>query len=283
MTDRTTGEDMTRSVGVIGLGAMGLPTARHLAAAGIATQVYDISPDALEAARAAGALPAAGVPELAAAAEVVFVFVPTDDDVRSVCSVEDGVLATARPGSTIVLNSSLASATCQEIAALAAERGVDVVDAPLVGGVRGAEAGTITLMVGGDEEVVERIGWALAPWTGAVHVLGPVGAGQVGKTVNNLCHWGQISAIVEALSLGQRLGVAPSALRAALMDSPVDSRTLREMHLMRFTWFEKDLKIALAAADAAGKEMPVASLALEQMRLNTRPRVEALLEDRPFG
>jgi 3-hydroxyisobutyrate dehydrogenase len=211
----------------------------------------------------------------------MFVFVPSDDDVRTVCSGEDGLLAGAQPGSVIAICSSALPETCEAIAAEGAAEGVDVLDAALTGGVRGAEAGEINLLVGGDEAVLERIRPTLEPWCGSVHHLGGLGAGQVGKTVNNLVHWAQISAINEALRFGQRLGVAPSKLREALKDGPTDSRTLCEIELMRFTWHKKDLGNAFAMAQTVEPpiELPVAATAREAMLKITVDTVAALLRD----
>jgi 3-hydroxyisobutyrate dehydrogenase-like beta-hydroxyacid dehydrogenase len=253
--------DVERSTaGVVGLGAMGRPAAEYLAAAGIPTFAYDLDQQALAAIEAKGAHPRASLAELASESTVMFVFVPSDEDVRTVCSVEDGLLAGARPGSVIAICSSALPETCQAIAAQGAERGVDVLDAALTGGVRGAEAGEINLLVGGNEQVLERIRPLLEPWCASVHHLGDLGAGQVGKTVNNLVHWAQISAINEALRFGQRLGVAPSKLREALKDGPTDSRTLRELEQMRFTWHKKDLANAFAMAQTVEPRIGLAAL-----------------------
>jgi 3-hydroxyisobutyrate dehydrogenase-like beta-hydroxyacid dehydrogenase len=116
--------------------------------------------------------------------------------------------------------------------------------------------------------------------SGAIHHLGPVGAGQVGKTVHNLIHWAEVAAITEALALGQRLGVPVTRLRAALVDAGVDSRTLRELHTMRFTWWRKDLADAAAMADRAGQPLPLARLVDRLMEDVTVERVHALLDDK---
>ena len=272
------------SAGVVGLGAMGRPTAQYLARAGVPTVGYDLDTRLVDAVAATGVLPSASLPELAAAADVVFVFVPTDDDVLAVCSPESGLLSSARPGATLVVCSSVRPQTCAALAAVADEAGVAVLDAALTGGVRGAEAGQVNLLVGGDERVLERVRPLLEPWTRAVHHLGPLGAGQVGKTVNNLCHWAQISAITEALTLGLRLGVEPSRLRAALVDGPADSRTLREIELMRLTWHAKDLANAMAMAATVEQPMPVAEVVREAMKTITVQSVAELLADRdPAG
>jgi 3-hydroxyisobutyrate dehydrogenase-like beta-hydroxyacid dehydrogenase len=165
----------------------------------------------------------------------------------------------------VLLCSSALPETCQELAA-AAPPGVGVLDAALTGGVRSAEAGRLTLLVGGDEDVLDAARPALESWTGAVHLLGGVGAGQVGKTVNNLVHWGQIAAIAQALELGRRLGGDVPRLRRALQDSPTDSRTLREMDQMRFTWFEKDIANAEVMAEGTGADLSAVRSAREFLR-----------------
>lgn len=252
-------------VGVVGLGAMGGPIARHLAAAGLPTVVADLDPATVAVAVRAGARAAADPAALAAEVGVVVVVVATDGQLREVLTGPRGVFATARPGTVVLLCSSALPETCRDLAA-AAPSGVGVLDAALTGGVRSAEAGRLTLLVGGEEAVLDAARPALAPWAAAVHLLGGVGAGQVGKTVNNLVHWGQISAIAQALELGRRLGGDVPRLRLALQDGPTDSRTLREMHQMRFTWFEKDIANALEMAAGTAADLSVTEAALAFMR-----------------
>jgi 3-hydroxyisobutyrate dehydrogenase-like beta-hydroxyacid dehydrogenase len=132
--------------------------------------------------------------------------------------------------------------------------------------VRAAEAGRLTVLVGGDGEALEAARSAIEPWAGAVHLLGDVGAGQIGKTVNNLVHWAQISAIAQALELGRRLGGDVPRIRRALQDSPTDSRTLREMDQMRFTWFEKDIANAEEMAAGTDADLSMMRTALRFMR-----------------
>ena len=251
--------------GVIGLGAMGGPIARHLAAAGVPTVVLDVDPAAVAQAEHAGARAASDPAALAAAVGVVIVVVATDGQLREVLTGARGVFGAAQPGTVVLLCSSALPETCRELAA-AAPVGVSVLDAALTGGVRAAEAGQLTLLVGGDARALEAARPVLLPWTGAVHLLGDVGAGQVGKTVNNLVHWSQISSIAQALELGRRLGGDVPRLRKALMDGPTDSRTLREMDQMRFTWFEKDIANAEEMAQGSGADLSMVRTALEFMR-----------------
>ncbi|RCG30475.1 NAD(P)-dependent oxidoreductase [Sphaerisporangium album] len=261
---RSGGEIMGATVAVVGLGAMGLPVARHLLAAGVRVVVRDLDPAAVRAATEHGAHPAASDAEAASGADAVAVFVPTDADVIEVCLGPAGVLAGVGPRAVVLLCSSVRPETCRQVAA-EAPAGVDVLDAALTGGVRGAEAGEINLLVGGNLAALERVRPLLAPWTAAVHHLGPLGAGQVGKTANNLVHWAQICAVTEALELARRAGVDVGVLRRALMDGPTDSRTLRELEQMRLTWHAKDLANTATLAAEVGFEIPVAETARQVM------------------
>ncbi len=267
-------------VAVIGLGAMGAPVVRHLRAAGVAVRVFDLAAPAMEAAAALGAVVCDSSRHCAAGADMVTVFVPSDEDVLEVCSGEDGALAGCAPGAVVLLCSSLRPDTCEAVAA-AAPPGVAVLDAALTGGVRGAESGEINLLVGGDAAELDPVRPLLAPWTRAVHLLGPLGAGQIGKTANNLVHWAQISAITEALELARRGGVPVATLRQALMDGPTDSRTLRELEQMRLTWHVKDLANTAALAARVGMAVPVAETARQVMLTTTVDDVRRLLADQP--
>jgi 3-hydroxyisobutyrate dehydrogenase-like beta-hydroxyacid dehydrogenase len=253
------------AAGVIGLGAMGGPIARHLARSGVATVVADLDPAAVAQAEAHGATAAADPAGVAAEAGVLMVVVATDSQLREVLTGPRGVFQAAQPGAVVLLCTSALPETSRELAATAPPD-VSVLDAALTGGVRSAEAGQLTLLVGGDEQALEAARPVLAPWTGAVHLLGDVGAGQVGKTVNNLVHWSQISSIAQALELGRRLGGDVPRLRKALQDSPTDSRTLREMERMRFTWFEKDIANAEEMAEGSGADLSMVRTALTFMR-----------------
>ena len=244
-------------VGVIGLGAMGGPIAGHLLAAGLPVHVLDLDAGAVATCAQAGARAAEDLPDLAAHSDVVLVVVATDEEVLAVCSGDRGLLAACRPGTAVLLCSSIRPQTCQQIAA-AAGPGVSVLDAALTGGVRGVEAGRVNLLVGGAAEDLERVRPVLAPWCSSIHHLGALGAGQVAKTANNLIHWAQISAIAEALTLAAAYGLSVPALRRALQDGPTDSRALRELEQMWLTWHAKDLANADALAQAVRVPLPVA-------------------------
>jgi 3-hydroxyisobutyrate dehydrogenase-like beta-hydroxyacid dehydrogenase len=267
------GDAMTvTKVGVVGLGAMGRPIAQFIAQAGFDTVGYDRSADVT----AQGVRAAASLGEMAAC-DAVIVIVPTDDDVREVVAGRHGLLAGGHPGLVVIVSASCLPQTCRELDAQAQPLGIRVIDAALTGGVRGAESGTLTLLVGGPQDVVDRVGDVFRAFSRGHHVLGDVGAGQIGKSAGNLIHWAQIVAIEESLRLARDLGVDPSRLRLALEDGPADSRALRELELMRFTWYIKDIEIARQMAAEIGMDLPVARLSRELMDTISVASVKALL------
>ena len=263
-------------VGVLGLGAMGAPIARYLLQAGVAVTVLDRDPAVLATARGQGAEAVDGLAGLAQACRVLLVLLPSDDDVLVACAGQDGLLAHANPGTTVVICSSVRPETCHAVQA-AAPAGVAVLDAALTGGLRAAEAGEINLLVGGEADALDRLRPVLEPWTVGVHHIGPLGTGQVAKTANNLIHWAQIVAITESFELARRHGVGAEALRAALSHGPTDSRTMRELQDFRFTWFEKDIENAQVMAEEVGFPLPGARRSLHGMRALSVPQVARLL------
>ncbi|WP_345475171.1 NAD(P)-dependent oxidoreductase [Actinoallomurus oryzae] len=264
-------------VGALGLGAMGGPIAGHIRRAGFDVRCLDIDPEATRPLAALGARVCDSPAELAAGTDVCLVCLRGDEDVLEACLPDGGLLAFLKPGSVLVVCSSVRPETCRTLAGAA--NAVEVLDAALTGGVRGAEAGEINLLVGGDEEPLRRARPVFDAFCSAVHHLGELGYGQVGKTVNNLIHWAQIAAIAEALSLGSRLGVPPELMRPALAAGPTDSRTLREIELMRLTWYVKDIDNARRMARAAGTPLPLTDEVRRLMDHITVPGIAALLEE----
>ena len=262
-----------RTVGVVELGAMGRPIAEFIARAGFEVLAHDLAPDAT-----AGGVVLVDSLAQVAAADVVMVIVPTDDDVRGVVT---GLIASGHEDLIIALSSSIRPDTCRQLASDAARVGVHVIDAALTGGVRGAESGQIKLLVGGDTAVVERLRSVFLSFATSYHLLGGVGAGQVGKSAGNLIHWAQIVAIDEALRMSRSLGVQPSALRQALANGVADSRALHEIELMRFTWYKKDIAIAQEMAAGVGKTLPVAELSRRLMDDVTVATVRELFASNP--
>jgi 3-hydroxyisobutyrate dehydrogenase-like beta-hydroxyacid dehydrogenase len=266
------------TVGVIGLGAMGLPIAGHLARSGLAVTVHDTDATRSEAAAEHGCDVAADAAGVGVRSAVTLVLVSTDDDVRAVCL---DVLDRA-PGSALVICSLVHPATIREIAAAAERPGHGgVLDAALTGGVRAAEDGRVNLLVGGESADLARVRPALDPWCASVHHLGGLGAGQIAKSANNLVHWAQICAIEEALDLARSHGLSVPAVRAALFDALTDSRTLRELERMRLTWWAKDLDSVERLGHEIGRPMPVADMCRARMPSITVGSLAELLVGEP--
>jgi len=248
------------TVGVIGCGRMGQPIAGHLLDAGRDVVVLDPHAAAVEPLVAKGARSAATPAEVAAQADVILVIVVDDDQTRSVVSGEDGLLSTARPGSIIVICPSLNPRTCQELAAEAEKVGVRVVDAPMVGGHRGAKDGNLTLMCGGPQDAIAALAPVLSAFATNVCHLGPVGAGQVGKTTNNMMLWACLRIDVEALRLARAYGVEPGTMRPAMIVGSGGNVPLQKWGSHRLTWPAKDLEVAVAMAQEVGLELRLTEL-----------------------
>lgn len=263
-------------IALVGAGAMGAPIVKHLVRAGFPITVCDLDADRRAQAEALGARTTSTVDDLGDC-RAALLMVPTDDDVRIVAG---QYAAVAPDGAVLVIHSSVQTATCLAVEESLRPRGVRVVDAALTGGVRGAEAGQINLLVGGSAADVADLTPVFAPWTSHVNHLGPLGTGQVGKTVNNLIHWAQIVVCAEALSLGAEMGVPVSVMRPALENGPTDSRTLRELQEMRFTWYEKDIDNAVTMAATVDRELVLSTFVQRLMRDIDVPKMAALLGDR---
>ncbi len=262
-------------VGVVGAGDMGLPMIRNLLSAGFDVHVFDPDAEATRSATAAGARSHDSVSALGTAAEVVFVVVPTDDHVRAATTAQGGLFETMTDG-VVAINSSTRPdlpADVQE----AAPDGVDVVDAPMCRGAMAAEAGNILFLVGGREAAIARARSAFEV-CGELEVLGALGAGQVGKTSNNLLMWISILADYEVLRLAEQLPVDidPMRLREVLPKSSGDNWAIRRGNWegLRLSWPEKDLAIALDLADEADASVPMSGLASQLMKNLDVPDLE---------
>jgi 3-hydroxyisobutyrate dehydrogenase-like beta-hydroxyacid dehydrogenase len=245
---------MTTQVGFIGLGRMGQPMSRHILKAGFALTVFDVQVEAMQSVVALGARAATSAREVARASDVILVMVADDAQVRAVV---DDLLQDARAGAVIAVCSSIHPQTCGDLADRAHTRDVGFVDAPVARGQRGAEAGDLTVFAGGAKNDFEKCRPVFAAYAQAIFWMGAVGAGQITKTCNNLMHWSTIVACYETLTLGARLGIAPNDLRPALLAGSADSRTLRELELVKLTWPDKDMATALALADESETPVPL--------------------------
>lgn len=271
---------MIHSVGVIGLGRMGLPMARHLIEDGFLVSGVDNEPERRHALAHSGGLASDSVAEIAAGCDAMLVMVVDDAQVLDVCMGPDGLVRHAKAGSTIIISSTAMPATCREVAAAAARRGIAVLDAPVARGQRAAEEGSLTVFVGGDETVMERCRLVFEAYAEHVEYIGPdVGSGQIAKLANNLILWAGVVAVHESLALAETLGVSPARLRRALQYGSADGYALRELHLVNLTWPHKDIEQALDVASAAGRELPLAETVGKLIRSLTRDELRRITKE----
>jgi len=212
-------------VGFVGAGRMGRPMVDRLVAAGHEVRVLARSDDARDSLRAAGAHPVADLAEVGVEAAVVCVCVFSDDQVRQVCL--DSPLLEAMPvGASLVLHTTGSPRTARAVAAEAAERGVGVVDAPVSGGPHDIAAGHVTLLIGGEAADLDRARPVLQSYGDPLLHVGPLGAGQAVKLVNNAVFAANIGLLADAVQLGAQLGVEESVLLNALPHGSAASRAL---------------------------------------------------------
>jgi 2-hydroxy-3-oxopropionate reductase len=238
-------------IGFVGLGVMGAPMARHLLAAGYPLTVHSRSAPPVDALVAEGASRAPNAAGVARASDVVITVVPDTPDVELVLfGDDDGVASGAAEGSLVIDMSTIDPIATRAFAERLAANGVAMLDAPVSGGQAGAEAGTLSIMVGGPEDAFERARPLFeAMGTTIVHV-GPAGAGQVTKACNQLVIASAVEAVGEAFVLAARAGVDPAKVREALLGGFAGSKVL-ELHGQRMLdgAFEPGFRSALMAKD----------------------------------
>ena len=262
-------------VGFIGLGTMGKPMASNAVRAGFALTVRDVNAVAVSDLVALGARAARSPREAAAGADVVVSMVRDGQQTEEVMLGPDGALAGLKPGGIAILMSTIQPEVIRKVAAAAAGRGIVTIDAPVSGGEKRAQAGTLTVMVGGDEATFEACRALLTAMGSEVFYLGPLCSGIAGKLINNMLVGVHLMATTEAMRVATHAGVDPKLLVDML-------RTATGMSLMVKIWpkmeqamevgshyrpagtwalLQKDIHLALEHARNEGIPMPVSKLA----------------------
>ena len=255
---------------MVGLGAIGLPMAVNLHRAGYALQVHTRSRTAERAADLEGAVACASPAAVAQNVDVLLVCVSDDSAVEEVLFGADGAAASLRKGCVVLDCSTIAPATAIACAERLANAGVHYLDAPVTGGSEGAVAGTLTLLVGGEIEALDRTRPLLEVIGSSIHHFGSVGMGQQVKAVNQVLVAGSYAAVAEAIALGQRLQLPMDAVVTALKQGAAGSWALSHRSTamlegeyplgFRLDLHHKDLNIALSSGREVGLEMPVTHL-----------------------
>lgn len=256
------------SIAVVGLGKMGLPMARHLLDAGFRVVGFDPSEASRGKAAGLGIELAQSAAEAANRTVAALVVVGFDDQAIEVVSgAEDSLLAGASPGYIIAVCSTVEMTTSLQMAAAADKVGAAVVDATLCRGEPAAEDATLMIMCGGSAAALDRLQPVLNAVGQDIYRLGDVGAGQIGKMLNNYLLWNSVVANYEAMRLGGRLGLDLSELHQSLMLSSGNNWALQTWLRSRpMPWAEKDMRILMQHADDVSLPMPNAGLVREEIK-----------------
>ena len=258
-------------VSFIGLGVMGFPMAGHLAAKGHEICVYNrtgLKADAFVAQH--GGRAALSPAEAARGAEIVFACVGNDEDLRAVTTGPDGAFATMSKGAIFVDHTTASADVARELHGKAAVLGVSFIDAPVSGGQAGAENGLLTVMCGGDDAPYAVAEPVIAAFARACRLMGPSGAGQLTKMVNQICIAGLVEALSEGLHFAQKAGLDPDAVVEVISKGAAQSWQMENrsttMAAGKFDfgfavdWMRKDLGICLTEARRNGAHLPVTAL-----------------------
>ena len=255
----------------LGLGVMGYPMAGHLARAGHDVTVYNRSPAKAQQWVAAYGGASAATPAAAArGAQLVMMCVGNDDDVRAVAAGADGALSGMAAGAILVDHTTASAEVAREMQAAAQKAGLHFLDAPVSGGQAGAENGKLTIMVGGDAAAFARAEPVLASYARAVTLMGPAGAGQLTKMVNQICIAGLVEGLSEGIHFAMRAGLDAERVIDVISKGAAQSWQMenrgKTMIAGKFDfgfavdWMRKDLSICLAEARRNGAVLPVTAV-----------------------
>ena len=265
-------------IGFIGLGNMGLPMAQNLIKAGHQVEGLDMSTAQLDKLKGAGGSVAASLKELAARAEIVVTMLPSGKEVREVYLGADGIVATARPGTLLIDSSTIDVETARAVGKAAGDKGLMMVDAPVSGGVGGAQGATLTFMVGGPDAAFAKARPVLEQMGKTIVHAGGAGNGQAAKICNNMILGVSMIAVSEAFVLAEKLGLDSQKLFDISSKSsgqcwsmttycpvpgPVPTSPANRDYQAGFTaaMMLKDLKLSQEAAKSAGAQTPLGAQA----------------------
>lgn len=257
-------------IGFVGLGMMGLPMAKNLVEAGYTVTVFDLDAGAIEEAQEFGASPASTGAEVAAQSDIIITMVPDSPHVEAAIAGNGGIIEGIRAESVVIEMSTILPETGKRMAELLAEKGADFVDAPVTGGVAGAEAGSMSILVGGDAETFERTLPVLSILGGDITHMGPVGAGHTTKIANQLIGVATLAGLSEAFVLAKKSGLDMQTFYAAVKNGAGRSWALETLgpKILKGDFspgfmvkhMQKDLRLAGQLADDTGTSIPTTSL-----------------------
>lgn len=258
-------------VAFLGLGVMGFPMAGHLAKAGHEVTVYNRTPAKAEAWVAEFGGKSASTPrEAAAGAQIVFCCVGNDDDLRGVVLGDSGAFAGMEPGAILVDHTTASAQVARELFDIASEKDLGFVDAPVSGGQAGAQNGKLTVMCGGKQEHFDVIKPVALNFAQAVTLLGPSGAGQLCKMVNQICIAGLVQALSEGIAFGQAAGLDMKQVLNVIDKGAAQSWQMENRGSTMIDgkfdfgfavdWMRKDLGLVMDEAKRNGARVPITAL-----------------------
>ena len=260
-----------KKLAFLGLGVMGYPMAGHLARAGHEVTVYNRSAAKADAWRNEYRGRTARTPaDAARGADIVLMCVGNDDDVRAVANGSDGALAGMGRGTILVDHTTASAGVAREVHAVASAKGIEFLDAPVSGGQAGAQNGKLTIMVGGDAGTFARAEPVLMHYARAVTLMGPSGAGQLTKMVNQITIAGLVQALAEGIDFARRAGLDPERVLDVISKGAAQSWQMenrgKTMVADKFDfgfavdWMRKDLSICLEEARSNGALLPITAV-----------------------
>lgn len=260
-----------KSVAFIGLGVMGYPMAGHLSQMGHSVTVFNRTNTTAEKWVAEHGGKMASTPaEAAKGADFVFCCVGNDDDLRSVMLGEQGAFAGMSVGTVFVDHTTASAGVARELAEIGAKKGIGVLDAPVSGGQAGAENGALTVMVGGEKAVFQKAQPLIDCFSKSVRLMGPAGAGQLTKMVNQICIAGLVQSLSEGIQFAEKAGldaaavidvISKGAAQSWQMENRFETMIAGEFeHGFAVDWMRKDLAICLEEARRNGSQLPIAAL-----------------------
>jgi 3-hydroxyisobutyrate dehydrogenase-like beta-hydroxyacid dehydrogenase len=261
-------------IGIIGVGAMGLPMAGHMVTGGFDVVAYDVDQERLAAAAAGGAKPVSELSEMVHSADIFVACLRTDDQMEVVA---EELAAHGQAEQLIVVAGTHSLEFMRRLAGIVKPKGLRLIDAPVVFGALGAQEGNLLSLCGGDASDVERARPVMLSYSRGVEHVGPLGAGQLAKTCNNLLHWIHCVANFETLAIAKRYGVDAQRMREVLMKCPGDNGTLRRWDSTRFTWQEKDMDFVAELAQNGELVLPLSGQVDQLIKTMTAADVAALL------
>ncbi|MGN6551112.1 MAG: NAD(P)-dependent oxidoreductase [Pararhizobium sp.] len=260
------------TVAFIGLGVMGYPMAGHLKTkGGHDLRVYNRTASKAENwVKRFGGHAAATPAEAADGADFVFSCVGNDNDLRSVTLGEDGAFSGLKPGAIFIDNTTASAAIARELDAAAREKGCGFLDAPVSGGQAGAENGVLTVMVGGEQATFEKARPVIEAYARMIGLMGPAGAGQLTKMVNQICIAGLVQGLSEGIHFGKKAGLDIEKVISVISKGAAGSWQMENRwktmdageydHGFAVDWMRKDLSIVVDEARRNGAQVPVAAL-----------------------